>query len=255
MTDSITINYNKSEDLKIYLQMPKERGTDRPVILFFHGAGFTTNKVNASQFQQHANYFTSLGFVTIRVEYRPLDIEGLFSPIECLKNAKSAIRWTKQNSIQYGIDSNKLIAVGASAGGYLCLCVAMIDQINNKEDDVLVSPKPNAMILLNGGVNSNLLIDLFPEMKDQLLIASPTEVTRKGLPPSLFFHGTEDQNIPIEDVINFSDDMRVKGNYSRVIAFEGLGHGFFNYGNHDNKPYDKILRDINEFLREIDLLG
>ncbi|GIP26115.1 hypothetical protein J23TS9_12450 [Paenibacillus sp. J23TS9] len=131
----------------------------------------------------------------------------------------------------------------------------MIEQFNNQQDNMLVSPEPNAMIIFNGGVNSDLLINLFSDIKEQLLLACPTEAVRGGLPPSLFFHGTEDRNIPIEDVIDFTSKMRSKGNISRLITFEGLGHGFFNYGNLNNEPYNKTLKDTEIFLREIDIQG
>ncbi|GAA0134906.1 hypothetical protein YSY43_17460 [Paenibacillus sp. YSY-4.3] len=48
--------------------------------------------------------------------------------------------------------------------------------------------------------------------------------------------------------------MKSKGNFSRLIKFEGLGHGFFNYGNYDNQPYQKTLLDTEEFLREVSFL-
>ncbi len=258
MEDAIIIEYKKSEpynNLRLYIDKNIKPNDSRPAMIFFHGAGFTNNKVNTSQFQHHASHFSSLGLTTILAEYRPLEIEGLFSPIESLKNAKSVIRWTRENSKKLGINPSKIIAVGASAGGYLCLCSAMIEQFNDPMDNVLVSSKPNAMIILNGGVNSNLLIDLFPELKEPLLVASPVEVVKEGLPPSLFFHGTDDKNIPIENVIDFTDGMQTVGNISKLISFEGLGHGFFNYGNMDNKPYEKILKDTEEFLREINILG
>ncbi|AZS16605.1 alpha/beta hydrolase [Paenibacillus lutimineralis] len=226
-----------------------------PAMIFYHGAGFTNNKVNTSQFQHHAAHFASLGITTVLAEYRPLEIEGLFSPIESLKNAKSVIRWTRQNSRDLGINPNKIITVGASAGGYLCLCAAMIDQFNDPMDNLYISSKPNAMILFNGGVDSKLLADLFPDLKEPLLSASPIKEVKEGLPPSLFFHGTEDKNIPIEDVSNFIDRMTERGNNSKLISFEGLGHGFFNYGNMDNEPYEKTLKETEEFLRQIDFLG
>lgn len=255
MKEPLIFHYKGSEpyqSLKLFVIKPNKPSLNRTAIIFFHGAGFTNNKVTPSQFQQHALHFSSLGFVSILAEYRPLEVEGLFSPIESLKNTKSVIRWIRNNSKDLGINPNKIIAAGASAGGYLSLCSAMIDQFNNSMDNVHISSQPNALIIFNGGVNSNILIDLFPELKESLLVASPVERVKAKLPPSLFFHGTDDKNIPIEDVIDFTGRMRSHGNKSKLISYEGLGHGFFNYGNLDNKPYEKTIRDSEEFLKEID---
>lgn len=253
MQEPLIFHYKESEpykNLRLFIIKPKKASANRQAMIFFHGAGFTNNKVTPSQFQQHALHFSSLGFVSILAEYRPLDVEGLFSPIESLKNAKSAIRWIRDNLRDLGINPNKITAVGASAGGYLSICSAMIEQFHDPMDKKHTSSQPNALIIFNGGVNSKFLIDLFPELKASLLIASPVEWVRAKLPPSLFFHGTDDKNIPIVKVINFISRMRSQGNTSRLISFEGLG--FFNYGNMDNKPYEKTIRDSEEFLKEID---
>lgn len=258
MNEPIIFNYKKSEpfkDLRLFVVKPKMLSAARPALIFFHGAGFSNNKVNTSQFQQHALHFSSHGIVCILAEYRPLEVEGLFSPIESLKNAKSAIRWVREHSRQLGIDTHKIIAAGASAGGYLSLCSAMIDEFNDPMDNLHISTKPNALIIFNGGVNSNLLLDLFPDLRESLLDSSPIEKVRSNLPPSIFFHGTEDKNIPIDDVLDFISRIKSRGNQSKIVSFDGLGHGFFNYGNHDNKPYEKTLRDIEGFLRAIDFWG
>ncbi|MFC7681739.1 alpha/beta hydrolase [Paenibacillus sp. GCM10028914] len=250
--------YKKSDtgsELKLYINIPEDNKKDRPAMIFFHGAGFSNNKSNASQFQHHAEYFTSRGLVTICAEYRPLDVEGLYSPIDSLYNAKSAIRWIRENSELLGINTNKVIAAGASAGGYLSLCSAMIDHFNDPSDNIMISSKPNATVIFNGGVDSNVLINLFPELSDDLRIASPINHIRENLPPCILFHGTQDVNIRLEEIINFSEINQLKGNLTRLVTFEGLGHGFFNYGVHENKPYIQTIQETETFLKEINMWG
>jgi len=250
--------YKKSDmykELKLYIEIPEDNKKDRACIIFFHGAGFSNNKANASQFQHHAKYFISKGFVTIRAEYRPLDLEGLFSPIASLHNAKSAIRWIRENSEMLRIDPEKIVAAGASAGGYLCLCCAMVECFNDPEDNILISPKPNATVIFNGGVDSDGLIKLFPELSEDLRIASPVKHIKEDLPPSILFHGTEDVNIPIKDITDFTETNNRIGNITKLVTFEGLGHGFFNYGMHENKPYIQTIHETESFLKDINMLG
>ncbi|WP_165921088.1 alpha/beta hydrolase [Paenibacillus albiflavus] len=222
----------------------------RPAILFFHGAGFSNNKQNPSQFQYHANHFSSLGYMTICVEYRPSTIEGLFSPIKCLYHAKSAVRWVRDNACTLGIDPNKIVVAGASAGGYLSLCCAMVDQFNDGSDDLTISCVPNAMVVFNGGVDSQLLISLFPDIAHDLSQASPMQLVKNNLPPSIFFHGTLDKNISHDSVRDFVDQMILYGNKSSLISFDGLGHGFFNFGVHDNIPFKSTIKETANFLKE-----
>lgn len=257
LEDPLIFCYKKSEpyqNLKLYITRPKIPSIHCPAIIFFHGAGFTNNKVTPRQFQQHALHFASLGMVTILAEYRPLEVEGRFSPMDSIMNAKSAIRWTRENARDLGVHPNKVVAAGASAGGYLCLCAAMIDQCNDPGDNERISAQPDALIIFNGGVDTKMLIDLFPALEEPLLAASPVTKVKANLPPSLFFHGTDDVNIPIQEVIDFTSNMVDHGNLSILVPFEGLGHGFFNYGNMDNQPYLQTIREMEKFLKGMDFL-
>ncbi|WP_410769408.1 hypothetical protein [Fontibacillus sp. BL9] len=50
------------DGLKLYVfDQPQLEGQLKPAILFFHGAGFSNNKVTPAQFQHQAEYFASLG--------------------------------------------------------------------------------------------------------------------------------------------------------------------------------------------------
>jgi acetyl esterase len=248
--------YKTTQDhytLKLYIHNSSSIIRNRPAIVFLHGAGFSTNKVRPNQFEHHANHFSSLGFVSICVEYRPLELDGLFSPIKCLKHAKSAIRWIRRESDLLGINPNKIVMAGASAGGYLSLCCAMIDVCNDKSDDLSVSCVPNGLVIFNGGVDAEPLCKMFPDMASDLIHISPIKQVRRNLPPGVFFHGTLDENIPYDNVENFVDLMRLAGNEVRLVAFDGMGHGFFNYGNYQNIPYQRTIKETENFLKEAKL--
>lgn len=248
--------YLYKPDLKLFVLDQCQRREDlKPAILFFHGAGFSNNQVNPSQFQHHANYFSSLGMVSICVQYRPDDQEGLYSPIKSIAHAKSSIRWVRQNASKLGVDPNRIVACGASAGGYLSLCCAMIQKINDMNDDLSVACKPDALVIFNGGVDSDKLIELFPDLHLELLHANPIDAVTANLPPSIFFHGTDDTIIPLESITGFVKKMLLNGNESKLEVFEGMGHGFFNYGNYENAPFLKTVERTKVFLEKHHILG
>ena len=68
-------------------------------------------------------------------------------PDTCLKDAVSAMRWVRKNATMLGIDPERIVSSGGSAGGYLAAAVATIDDFHSEGDDLSVSPKPNAMVL------------------------------------------------------------------------------------------------------------
>jgi acetyl esterase len=246
--ERVYVKTEKYGDLRLFIFHPSIMNESKPAIIFFHGAGFSTNKVKPNQFQYHADHFSSLGFISICVEYRPSSIEGLFSPIESIKHARSAIRWIRSQSSVMGINPEKLVVAGASAGGYLGLCCAMIDEPDSSAGNIYVSCIPNALVVFNGGVDSEPLIPIFPELSNELSKASPINHVREGLPPSIFFHGTHDANIPHDTVQEFVTSLVLVGNESKLVSFEGMGHGFFNYGSHDNEPYRKTLAETERFM-------
>ena len=106
-------------------------------IVFFHGGGWAYG--SPGEFFTTCERYAKMGIVTFSVQYR-LSIENgvtphrTISPIECVMDAKSAIRWVRENAGKFNIDRNKIVASGQSAGGHLALCTAMIDEYNEKSD-------------------------------------------------------------------------------------------------------------------------
>ena len=105
-------------DVKLRLFAFKPRGhkqTDkRPAIVFFFGGGW--NAGTPEQFFAQCTYLASRGMVAISAEYRVNSRHGV-SPFECVTDGKSAVRWIRAHSADYGIDSVRIAAGGGSAGG------------------------------------------------------------------------------------------------------------------------------------------
>ena len=110
-------------------------------IVFFHGGGWAYG--TPDEFFTTCERYARMGIVTFSVDYR-LSIENgvtphpTISPIESLMDAKSAMRWVRENAGIFHIDVNKIVAAGQSAGGHLALSTAMIDEYNEKSDDLSI---------------------------------------------------------------------------------------------------------------------
>ena len=92
MADRIVV-YKKTEqgELRLHIFNPVgfSSSDSRPVIVFFFGGGWVNG--NPEQFFPHSEYLASRGLVAISAEYRVENNHGT-SPIECVKDGKSAIR-------------------------------------------------------------------------------------------------------------------------------------------------------------------
>ena len=229
-------------------------------IVFFHGGGWAFG--TPSEFFTTCERYAKMGIVTFSVDYR-LSIENgitphkTISPIESLMDAKSAMRWVRGNAEKFHIDRNKIVAAGQSAGGHLALSTAMIDDYNEKSDDLSISCCPNAVILFSACVNAvegwcDLLL---ADRRNKIWSISPAHNIRAGLPPIIEFHGTDDEQVPKWTVQFFESAMKKEGNYFELHIFEGRKH-YLGEGNLKYSRYfdDEILKVADNFLRKYKLL-
>jgi acetyl esterase/lipase len=241
-------------DLQSEMQIPA-------AIVFFFGGGWVGG--TPEQFFPHCKYLASRGMMAMAAEYRVRRRHGT-TPFECVADGKSAIRWVRANADRLGIDAKRVVAAGGSAGGHVALCTAMVPGFDEPGDDVSVSCGPNAMVLFNPVVDTSTMEwNTEPQMPEARPATfsdtspkalSPTHHVVPGLPPTLIFHGTADQTVPFESVVRFSLKMQAAGNTCELVPFEGHGHAFFNYGRHDNVPYERTLEETDAFLVKLGFL-
>ena len=243
-------------ELKLHIFEPcKEDAKElRPAIVFFFGGGWTGG--NPKQFYHQCDYFASRGMVAISAEYRVYERHGT-SVFECVADGKSAIRWVRAEAERLGVDPNKIAAGGGSAGGHVAACTGTIEGCEEKNEDLKISSRPNALVLFNPAVDIvSLELDRVAErFKDRRKELSPLHHVKEGVPACIIFHGTADKTVPFESVERFCKAMKEAGNVCRLIRFEGKGHGFFNYGrDKDNKSFNETVHAADEFLCSLSFL-
>ena len=116
----------------------------RTAIVFFFGGGWKSG--TAVHFQPHSQYFATRNVVAITPEYRIYD-KHKSTVFQCVEDAKSAIRWVRRNAKRLGIDPNKVVAGGGSAGGHLAAALATLP--DEPGEGRKVSYAPNALLLFN----------------------------------------------------------------------------------------------------------
>lgn len=220
-----------NHNLEIHLFLPKndDQQKKRPVIVFFHGGSWSEGKPDwsFSLCQGYANK----GWVGVTVEYRLAYRHGTL-PFESVMDAKSAIRWLRQHAEEFNIDVNKIVASGNSAGGHLVLSTALVENWNEKTDDLKYSPIPN-VLMVNSGVydladdkTSWIRKGLRNRNQNENLVKeiSPNYLIKNDLPPTLIIHGTNDRNVPFSSAKQFVDEMQLEGNNIEFNVLEGAGH-------------------------------
>ncbi len=246
--------YKQVDTISLYLDVysPVEFNSDSlyPGIIFFFGGGWNGGSVQ--QFEPHAKYFAERGMVCFLADYRVKSRQGT-SPFESLKDAKSAIRFVRENASDFNVDTSRIVASGGSAGGHLAAATALVTAFNEETDNLSVSCIPNALVLFNpaidngpGGLGYNRIGNLYKDF-------SPLHNIMKGAPPTIFFLGTKDDLIPVETAQYYTTVMEKVESRCDLHLYEGEGHGFFNYRSIDN--YRKTVLEADRFLISLGYLS
>jgi acetyl esterase/lipase len=235
------------------------RGTSdvtRPAIAFFHGGGWVFGDRN--EFHGACRRYAARGFVTATFQYRlSVNADGTYpnpnvTLVECVKDARSAIRWLRAHAREFAIAPNRIVVSGQSAGGQLAWATALLDQLNEATDDLTVSPRPDALVVYSSNYNSmEAWIDMiFGPRRGEIWSVSPHHNLKPGLPPALAFHGRADGTVPYYIVGLFAAEMRKLGNPFELVTLPGRDH-YLGEGHPDYARYfdEEILEQTDAFLR------
>jgi len=246
------VQYKKVDTTKLYIEIysPEKIETTKqyPAMVFFFGGGWISG--NRNQFKNHAKYFSKRGIVCFLVDYRTK--VNNTTPFESLKDAKSAIRYVRDNHSKYNVDPNKIIAAGGSAGGHLAAATALIDGYNEKTDNLSVSCKPNVLVLFNPVIDNGPGGYGFERIADEYKNFSPLHNIKKGAPPTILLLGTKDALIPLQTIEYFKLVMNKVGSVCDLKLYKDQVHGFFNYANFIN--YKQTIEETDAFLQSLGLL-
>ncbi len=234
----------------------------KSAIVFFFGGGWRGG--TPAQFEPHCQYLAERGMVAITAEYRVSSRHSV-KALQCVLDAKSAIRWVREHASELGIDPDRIAAGGGSAGGHLAACTGLINGIEELDEDLTVSSRPNALLLFNPAlvlataegylnIDTNRHEQLEARMGIEPKNLSPFHHVRPNAPPTIIFHGRADTTVPFVTAKAFHEAMLVHGNQSQLKGYPGMPHGFFNFGKYDNQPFTSTVTAADEFLVSLGFL-
>lgn len=216
----------------------------RGCIVFFFGGGWSSG--STEQFYGYGKYMSSRGLVAISAQYRTKGSHGV-TPRQCVEDGKRAIRYVREHAKELGVDPDKVIGSGGSAGGHVAAACAMCPKIDATPDSK-VSCVPNALVLFNpvydngpSGYGHKMVADYWKDI-------SPLHNIRKGQPPAVVFFGTKDTCVPVATVKAFEKQMIEAGNACESHIYEGEAHGFFHINKGGQKNFEDVLTKADAFL-------
>jgi acetyl esterase/lipase len=158
------------------------------------------------------------------------------------------------HSTELGIDPDKVIAAGGSAGGHLAACTALVKAFDAESDDKAISAKPNAMVLFNPAMNIATLFKQratgnSPITIDTAEAITPNNFVSKDSPPAILFFGTaDDLKVGGDEYVKKATELGLR---AEMWSATDMPHGFFN-----REPWMQVTaKKMDEFLISLGYLG
>lgn len=203
--------------------------------------------------------FADEGFVSATIQYRFAPRYKFPAQVE---DVKCAIRFLRAHASDYGIDPDRIGAVGFSAGAHLSMMLATLDadEFAGTGGWPDQSSKVQAAVSFYGPTlftaddmpprTEPLVLDFLGGTMDEVLEAyknaSPVTHVDAGDPPMLLFQGTDDPLVPFTQAFAMTSAMTQHGVPGRVELLVGAGHGWG--GAERERSYEQTLEF---FLRSL----
>jgi acetyl esterase/lipase len=203
------IVYKKRGDRELQLDIYRAKSTpaSAPLLVFIHGGAWKSGA--REDYLVYLLAFAAKGYVTATVSYR-LGKEAVYPA--AVQDVKCALRWLKQHGATYGFDQNRIALIGGSAGGHLAMMVGYSHGSSEFNGDCAadsVDDRIQAVVNIYGpcdlttpfAVSTSVVTKFIgasysesPQLYQQ---ASPLQWLTPDDPPTLIFHGTIDEIVPV----------------------------------------------------------
>ena len=229
---------------KLDVYRRKDTTTPQPTIIFIHGGGWVirTKEIYPTSFLP----WLEMGWNVVNVEYRMARVALAPAAVE---DAQCALRFVVEQAKAYGVDTNKIVVTGESAGGHLALTTGMIPEsagftrvcagggFTGGETRV---PKVAAIInwygitdvaeMLQGPNERAYAVQWLgsqPNREEMARSVSPLTYVRAGLPPILTIQGDADPIVPYSQNVRLHDALSKAGVPNELFTIAKGGHGNF----------------------------
>lgn len=167
------------------------------------------------------------------------------------------MRWLRKNAATYGIDPDRIGALGGSAGGNLATMLALTgptDGLEPKQPLGEFSARVSCAVDLYGAVDlpnyhdMKMFLQTRTEAPAIYAKASPINYADKADPPVLIIHGTADEVVNISQSITLDAKLKAAGVEHEFVTIEGAPHSFtLQPEQHDLRPV--VLGFLDKHLK------
>ena len=233
--------------LTMDLYLPRLTGTRVPCVMVIQGGGFRAQ--DGKRFRPFAEYLAENGFAAATFAYRG---RPGHTYEETMADVKAAVRYVRKISADYGIDPDRIGAVGRSAGGTLAVLLAVTGDESDPEGeggDKAYSSRIQAAVGISGVYdfiarftdeaqvalqprhgekiesNGEWIGDPFSTTSEKWRDASAVNHLDSADPPMLLLQCKNDTTVPWPQARDMYAKMKEAGIKAEIEIYETGGHG------------------------------
>ncbi len=267
---NVTYKQVGKRQIKMDIYMPPSGKQEQaPVLYYVHGGGWAAGSKDKGGLPLMRPVFEQVaekGFVCVSIDYRLCKKNSGVVMRDCVVDAVDGLRFLKKNAELYGIDPERVVVWGDSAGGQLAQMLTLADPKNFSGDASLsgFDVFPMAGISWYGPTDFtdvNLFItDLsdkdpdrfgfritgkeggfakFPEAYKEM---SPVNWIKKGSPPLLLLQGDTDATIPCAHALHLKKKADHIGADVEMVIVKNAGHNWRKAGGNPEPGVEEIQR-------------
>ncbi len=211
----------------------------RPAIVLVHGGGFRAG--NRQSYLPVAIRLAERGYVAATVSYRLAPRNQFPAPVH---DVKAAVRFLRANAAKYGIDPERIGAMGGSAGGHLVLFLGLtggVEEFEGSGPNREFSSRVSCVVDYYGptdftqsyskSVDAAAVLPQFlggdlDHNRAAHIRASPLNWVTPNAVPILSIHGTKDTYVAYEQSLWLMERLIAAGVPAELESIPGAGHGF-----------------------------
>ena len=206
-----------------------EKDGSFPAVIVVHGGGFTEGD-KQTYVKPLFDPLIRSGFTWFTINYRLAPGHRFPAAVEDLERA---IQYVRSHANEYKVDPRRIALMGESAGGHLVSFVGAQNKSSARVAAVVSFYAPHdfeTRARVHGQLSNSVraflgVTDLNESTYRVLREASPITYVKKGLPPFLLIHGTEDALVPYAQSVAMCEKMKRAGNLCELFTVQDAGHG------------------------------
>jgi acetyl esterase/lipase len=238
---------------RLDLYLPRRPTDPMPVALLFHGGGWQSG--NKDEIALDVLPYLEMGFAVANVDYR---LARVATAPAAVQDSRCALRWVVRHAKQYGLDTDRLILVGSSAGAHLALMAALapasagFDGLCPGDEPLEVAAVINFFGIIDVGEllgpkdARDFAVGWIGNTPDPAALArwvSPITYVGKATPPIFTAHGDADPVVPFAQARRLHAALDQAGVPNRLFPLHGGKHGNF-----DGAEVLLVNRAVRDFL-------